>query len=449
MSEQPPQSFDIIIAGGGATGLALAAILLKRTNLNIALIEASPNNQNNKDTHAKNDYKDTHDNQSIYKDTHDKQNDFLELRSIALSAQSCEMLVNAGLTKLNDIACPIAHIHVSDQGFLGRCTLHAQDYQLPALGQVVELPALVSQLQECVSQYADRLTPFYQSEIANLTRTESLVAVQLSTDQSLQAKLLVVAEGGQSPTRQNLGIDVKVEDYHQTALVANVELAEPHQHWAYERFTEQGPLALLPLPSTKQPASKHRSALVWTATSDRIAQLQNMSNSEFIDELQQQFGYRLGKLKGVGRRTSFPLLLSCAAQHIHHRAVLVGNACQSLHPIAGQGLNLALRDVQQLAELVVANQHHDIGEYQLLHRYQTARKQDQQRLITATSTLVHTFSNRHIPLVIGRNLALALLDGTSMIKSAFALGAMGFSSPADPHFSVQANSPAGQTYAKP
>ncbi|GAA0859056.1 2-octaprenyl-6-methoxyphenyl hydroxylase [Aliiglaciecola litoralis] len=403
MSQKAPTEFDLLIAGGGATGLALVAMLLKHTELRIGLIEAA-----------------------APPDTNHRQSDFLELRSIALSAQSCEILGELGLDSLAEIACPITTIHVSDQGHLGQCTLRAEDYHMAVLGQVVELPALVAQLHQQIQDAGNRLHVFYQSEITDLTRTQTDVTVILSGGECLSAQLLVVAEGGQSKTREKLGIEAEVEDYQQTALVANVELATDHQNWAFERFTAQGPLALLPLKPLSQANNKHRGALVWTLSHPRYQQLIAMNDHEFIADLQREFGFRLGEIKNVGRRSGFPLTLRYAEQHIHHRAVLIGNACQSLHPIAGQGLNLALRDVKQLADLLIAHRQEDIGQYSLLHRYQRQRKQDQQRLTFATDTLVRTFSNSYLPFVIGRNLALTALDNIPALKQSFAITAMGF-----------------------
>lgn len=404
------QHVDVIIAGGGVTGLSLALMLIKNTALRVALIEAGAEF----DDSEINNRRDT--------------GEFLELRSIALSAQSCDLLAQIGVADVDEFGCAIKHIHVSDKGHLGRTTLHAQDYQLGALGHVVELPILVQRLKQQLASYENQIQVFYEDEIVSLSRTQDRVSTELKRGDKLTARLLAVAEGGNSSTREKLGIGVSVEDYQQTALVANIELGQPHFNWAYERFTEQGPLALLPLPSEN---GLHRSSLVWTLSHAHFEHVIESAEDDFMTALQDEFGYRLGHLKSVGKRWGFPLQLTVAQQHIHHRTALLGNASQTLHPIAGQGLNLALRDVQTLAEIIQSEYHagnDDIGQFQMLHQYQQARKSDQQTLTLATDTLVRTFSNSHLPLLIARNIALSALDQFPVLKQSFALSAMGYAS---------------------
>ncbi len=401
------KGFDVIIAGCGATGLSLALMLVKYTAMRVALIEAGPD---------------------VSADDESNKQGFLELRSIALSAQSCELLASIGVANVEQFGCAIEHIHVSDKGHLGRTTLHANDYQLQALGHVVELPILVQKLKQQLSAYQDQLKVFYDSEISHLSRTQDTVTIALNSGNTLTARLLAVAEGGNSSTREKLNIAVNVTDYQQVALVANIELTDSHQNWAYERFTQQGPLAMLPLPPEQ---GVYRSSLVWTLSPQRCQQVMALSDDDFIAALQDEFGCRLGRLKSVGKRWGFPLSLSIADQHIQHRCALLGNACQTLHPIAGQGLNLALRDVQALADVIIEQDRmgcEDVGEYRVLHQYQQARKADQRELTLATDTLVRTFSNGHLPLLVGRNIALALLDQSPFLKQSFALRAMGYSS---------------------
>lgn len=401
---------DVIIAGGGVTGLSLAVMLMKDTSLTVALIEAGAE----RDDSEVNNQRDT--------------GEFLELRSIALSAQSCDLLTQIGITNVDEFGCAIKHIHVSDKGHLGRTTLHAQDYQLGALGHVVELPILVQKLKQQLASFKNQIQVFYEDEIASLSRTEGSISTELKRGDKLTARLLAVAEGGNSSTREKLDIGVNVEEYQQVALVANIALVQPHLNWAFERFTEQGPLALLPLPSEN---GLHRSSLVWTLSQARFEQVIELSDDDFMVALQDEFGYRLGPLKSVGKRWGFPLQLSVAEQHVHHRAALLGNASQTLHPIAGQGLNLALRDVQTLAECIQSQYHagnNDMGQFQILHQYQQARKSDQRTLTLATDTLVRTFSNSHLPLLIARNVALGALDQLPFLKQSFAQSAMGYAS---------------------
>lgn len=406
LSAKVDEQTDVIIAGAGATGLALGLAITRFTDLQVAIVEAGAeiNEQSNAEIPS----------------------DFLDLRSVALSAQSCQFLSEIGLPSVQQLGCPIDHIHVSDKGHLAQSTMHASDYNLPELGRVVELPLLVSKLYQALKPAQKKLSWFWQNQIVAIDRASDSVSVKLSSGTHLNARLLVVAEGGNSPTREKLGIDVTQYNYHQSAIVANIELAEDHKNWAFERFTSNGPLALLPLPDNDSEQNRHRCSLVWTVAEHQRESMMALDEADFLDHFQAEFGYRLGKFKSVGERAWFPLVLTKANLHIHHRAALLGNACQTLHPIAGQGLNLALRDVKTLMDLLNKNTNTDPGDFVLLNAYQRVRKQDQSALIAATETLVSTFSNDYFPLVIGRNLALMALDNLPAAKRSLAFRAMGF-----------------------
>lgn len=397
---------DIIIAGAGATGLALGLAMSKYTNLKVTIVEAG--DQISDVNHG------------------NTQSDFLDLRSVALSAHSCQFLNEIGLTSITQLGCQIDHIHVSDKGHLAQSTIHAEDYQMPWLGRVVELPRLTSALYQALKSSLHPLEWLWRTKIASVQRTTDSVSVTLSSGKKIHAKLLVVAEGGDSPTREKLGIDVQRHPYQQSAIVANIELSQSHDNWAFERFTTNGPLAMLPLPGEPAQQNRYRCSLVWTIAQHQTEALMAADKARFLSQLQATFGHRLGAFTGVGDRAWFPLVLSRANQHVHHRAALVGNACQALHPIAGQGLNLALRDVNALINILCGNSGDDPGQYSLLSAYQNDRKVDQSALVTATETLVSTFSNDYFPLVIGRNIALSALDNTPMAKRALAVRAMGF-----------------------
>ncbi|WJG10229.1 2-octaprenyl-6-methoxyphenyl hydroxylase [Aliiglaciecola sp. LCG003] len=409
MSQTTAKSVDILIAGGGATGLTLALAICRHTDLHVAIVEAGgpPTVSSSKGPEPLG-------------------NPPLELRSVALSAQSIALLGKLGLDT-GKLGCPIEEIHVSDQGHFGQCRINAQDYQINALGQVVELTALVDKLRHALSAFKQQVSWYYNDEIVAIERSQKRVTATLKSTQTVVAKLLAIAEGGNSVSREIIGFDISAKCYQQSAIVANVELKCHHQYRAFERFTPSGPLALLPLQIEQQP-HRHFCSLVWTLTQDEMPGILDLPDSEFIAALQEAFGYRLGEIIGVGPRSAFPLQLSHAQSHIHHRAALLGNASQTLHPIAGQGLNLALRDVQDLANRIIENPNNDIGSYSLLHDYQQSRRGDQKTLVGATDLLVRTFSNSYIPLVMGRNVALALLDNAPWLKQQFAMTAMGFRS---------------------
>ena len=212
-----------------------------------------------------------------------------------------------------------------------------------------------------------------------------------------------------------------MSDYPQIAVIANVTTAELPQGRAFERFTEHGPLALLPM-------SQGRSSLVWCHPRERQAEVSGWSEAEFIAQLQQAFGWRLGKILKAGQREVYPLQLRIADSHISHRLALAGNAAQTLHPIAGQGFNLGLRDVMTLAETVAdaAAQGRDIGSGAVLSAYQARRRPDQQATVGVTDGLIHLFANRYAPLAAGRNLGLMAMEQTPLLRDAFARRTLGW-----------------------
>ncbi len=396
-------SFDLIIAGGGTTGICLALSLLKSTDLRIAIVES-------------------HD------DTGQIPHPGFDSRSVALAAKSIELLEEFGIDDIATIGCPIQHIHVSDKGHLGQCLIHAEEYQLDAVGRVVELHELGNKLTALIGR-ADpqRVTWFRPDNISNVSRSKNSVEIETANGQSLSASLLVIAEGGASPTRKLVDMDVEQDAYQQKAIIANVETAKPHQNWAFERFTESGPLAMLPLHKVSGQQTNGRCSLVWTVRNPQSQELLAMDEKEFLQALQYEFGSRLGPLLGVGKRESYPLTLVQATHVTGHRVALIGNAAQTLHPIAGQGLNLALRDIDGLVEVIKAalQKAEDIGSYMPLSRYSSLRSEDRTRVISMTDSLVRTFSNQHLPLVIGRNIGLSVMNFVPAVKSLFANHAMG------------------------
>ncbi|HAS24532.1 MAG TPA: 2-octaprenyl-6-methoxyphenyl hydroxylase, partial [Vibrio sp.] len=197
-------------------------------------------------------------------------------------------------------------------------------------------------------------------------------------------------------------------DFEQVAVIANIVASEPHQGRAFERFTHHGPVALLPM-------SDNRLSLVWCLSPEQAQQVTALSDDEFLEQLQKDFGWRLGRLDKVGKRASYPLILRHRQQNISHRFAIVGNAAQTLHPIAGQGFNLGIRDVASLAE-ELCNQLDDVGRYNGLVNFRKRREQDRDTTITLTSSLVHLFSNDFLTARIGRNLGLAVIDNLPPLK---------------------------------
>ena len=236
----------------------------------------------------------------------------------------------------------------------------------------------------------------------------------------LSATLLVGADGGNSSVRKLLDIPQQVSEYGQTALVTTVKTALPHYNTAYERFTESGPLALLP-------SGKNHCSVVWTRSDEDAETLMMGNDNDFLAALQQCFGYRLGRLMLVAPKRAFPVSLIRTERMQASRAVIIGNAVHQLHPVAGQGFNLGLRDVAQLADMILKEykENGDIGAATFLNDYVAAREQDHRLTIGFTDSLVRLFSNDVLPLAAARNIGLAALDHIPMAKALLSRHAMG------------------------
>lgn len=247
------------------------------------------------------------------------------------------------------------------------------------------------------------------------------VSLTLEGGEIINGKLLVAADGSRSALGARCGISWQQQPYEQIAIIANVSTALPHEGRAFERFTEHGPLAMLPM-------SQGRCSLVWCHPQSRRDEVQSWSEERFCQELQQAFGWRLGRITHAGKRSVYPLALTTASRAVSHRLALVGNAAQTLHPIAGQGFNLGLRDVMSLAELL-ADAHlsgEDVGHYPLLCRYQARRAGDKAATIGVTDGLVHLFANRWAPLVAGRNVGLMAMELFTPARDALAQRTLGW-----------------------
>ena len=238
--------------------------------------------------------------------------------------------------------------------------------------------------------------------------------------QTLSGKLLVAADGNKSQVLQLLNIGSSRKDYAQSALITNITPGKKHNNVAYERFTETGPLAFLPM-------TQNRCSVVWTVSPEQADYLYALDESDFTAQLQQRFGFRLGQIKKVGKRQIYPLFLQSATQMVQGRVAVIGNAAHSVHPVAGQGFNLALRDVALLAELIVDHQRaaDDIGSPATLQQYESLREDDIKRVYGFTDVLVRTFSNAIPPLAHARSLSLLLVDVLPDLKHQLAVQSMG------------------------
>ncbi|GAB3018560.1 2-octaprenyl-6-methoxyphenyl hydroxylase [Bowmanella dokdonensis] len=386
------KDYDVLIVGGGTVG-CLLALGLAAAGLKLAIVEAREYGSGG-------------------------EHPGFDARTIALARHSAEYLRALGLSEqLGRTAYPIHRIKITDQGHLGQCYLDHQDQGVDALGWVISQQQLGQMLFESLK---DKAVDWYCPDtLSDIRLEQEQVVLTLTSGQVLGCKLLVAADGGHSPTCRMLNLNTRSEDYQQVALVANVQTQEPNQYLAFERFTQSGPLALLPV-------SEKVSGLVWSLESSQQAEFAALSDADLLARLQDAFGYDLGRLERISKRGFYPLMLQRLEQAGTHRTLVVGNAAHTLHPIAGQGFNLGLRDVQALAGLLLADPGQDPGRYALLRAYRQARQSDQQRVIGMTDSLVRLFSNQYFPLVVGRNLGLALLDQFSGAKSSLARRAMGY-----------------------
>ncbi|MDG6895006.1 2-octaprenyl-6-methoxyphenyl hydroxylase [Volucribacter amazonae] len=353
-----------------------------------------------------------------------------DARCIALAQGSCQRFAQIPLSQSNQIrqhlwqaiqsfATPIKQIHVSDKGKAGIVQFHAEEFHLDQLGAVVELHQVGKLLLEQIA-LQPHIDYFCPDEMVEIIPLPQHIQVTLKSQRILTAKLLVGADGVPSKVAQLSHIPQQtLRDYQQTAIITNIQTQQDHQYRAFERFTSQGPIALLPL-------GEKRMTLVWCVT--QIDDLLSLSEQTFLAKLQQAFGWRLGKLEQCGQRFAYPLKLIKAEQYIQPRVVLVGNAAQTLHPIAGQGFNLAIRDILALSEYIQqqVKQGTDFGDYTQLQHYQQQRQQDQANIINLTDGLVSLFANDLLPMKIGRNFGLLALAQSCLLRQHFAKQTLGW-----------------------
>jgi 2-octaprenyl-6-methoxyphenol hydroxylase len=392
-----PANSDIAIIGGGLVGLS-AALALQQSGRSISIIESS--------------------------DLVHNESTGLNTRSIALSYASVQILKALDIwQEIKTQAAPIKTIHVSSQGEWGVTRLQALDYELDAMGYVVESQVLGKLLLDRVRKSKEiSLNTRSKFESANFSDCVNLRFHSREKLQQLNADLVLVADGSDSKTRSSLGIEIRRIDYEQSAIIANLEVSKPSPGVAYERFTKSGPLAMLPL-------GGKRYACVWTHDPDISNELLQQDDEQFLASLQHSFGYRLGFFEKVSPRFSFPLYRTEAQGLVKNKCLLLGNAANTLHPVAGQGLNLALRDVASLSQLFCNQKIRSLDEAairRLLDEYEAERVIEQRQVARLGDGMVSLFSNDLVVLKKLRAGALALLDIVPPLKTAVAMSGMGF-----------------------
>ncbi|OHV08945.1 2-octaprenyl-6-methoxyphenyl hydroxylase [Kushneria phosphatilytica] len=394
------QTVDVAIIGGGLVGASLAlalAPLIERFDLKVAVIEAAALDGS---------------------DTRSYQPSFDE-RASAIAYGSRRHFEAMGIwSQLAERAGNIHHIHISQRGHLGTTRLSRDDVHLPALGHVLpnawlgrvlhERLATLSLQWHCPTR-VDRIEP--QPGGHQLTLDSGIV---------LNAGLTVLADGGRSPLKQQLGIETDVHHFGQHALIANVETGRDHQGWAFERFTPEGPMALLPLTS-------RRMALIWTREPEAAEQLARMAPSPFLHTLQQQFGDRLGRFRKLGTRQLYPLSTARAREQSRPHLAILGNAAHALHPVAGQGFNLALRGAMTLRDTLTDHlaEGKAPGSAAMMREFERRRGADRDLIMPASNSLVTLFEHQWPGLGHLRGAGLAGLEVSAPLKRLVTRRAMG------------------------
>jgi 2-octaprenyl-6-methoxyphenol hydroxylase len=323
-------------------------------------------------------------------------------RTLAISHGTALILQRLGISMASLNATPIESIHVSQRGGFGRTILRASELKFPALGYVISYAALSAALEAALLTSGATVT--FGAKVDALKSTSAFGRAQVVREERAEevtARLIVLADGGRSG-EQIPGLTVTERDYHQHALIALVTTQPPAGTMAYERFTATGPLALLPY--------NGQYALIWTTSPEEALALANQETPAFLEQLQQHFGSQRLRFIAAGPRATFPLQLRFVKPVAGRRIVLVGNAAQALHPVAGQGFNLGMRDVEALAKCIRESDRESLGSSAMLSRYRALRRWDVNGGIALTDLLVRGFSNNDPLLRAGRGLSLAALD---------------------------------------
>ena len=394
---------DVAIAGGGLVGASLA-LALAGLKLKVVLIEAHPFGSTD---------------QPSFDD-----------RTTALSNGSRRIFDGIGVWPLLEReATPIRRIHISDQGRFAFARIDAREQQLQALGFVVINRIMGAALWQRLQEESVTVLAPARVVASELRSDHRELRCETGSDASvtIEAKLVIAADGARSVVRETAGIGSTTWDYGQHALITNVFTQRFHDHVAYERFTPEGPLALLPM-------TDGRVGLVWTFAPAIAEQMKELGDQQFLERLQHAFGFRLGRFTRVGARHLYPLSLTRADEHVASRLAVVGNAAQALHPIAGQGFNLGLRDAASLAEVLadaIEASHGaelDAGDGLLLERYREWRSADRQKIVGFTDGLVRLFTQPFGPVKLARTIGLLAFDLMPAAKDALSqlsLGAAG------------------------
>ena len=392
---------DITILGAGMAGASLVHLLApaRAAGLSIALIDRQP--------------------LSWDKDDSDRPPSF-DGRATALSWGTRQILEELDIwNSIAPYACSIDHIQVSDEGRFGQAQLHANEQNTEALGYIIENHRLGQGLLSGLN-VSDSLHVMAPNSVETVRMTAEGAELILDDGRALTTTLLIMADGGRSPLPRQLGIEQSRKDYGAQALVTQVKCEKPHDHWAYERFSSDGPIAFLPL-------NKDEYAVVWTLSDDEVDAVLALADDVLIERLQARIGYRVGKISAMGERLTYPLALVKSSEQVRRSLVLLGNAAHSLHPVAGQGFNLTLRDAAVLAEHLnrAAMQGQDVGSLEVLEAYLQQQSADQRNTIAASDLLPRIFGSKVPAVAFLRDAGLLTMAAAPVARRLFARHAMG------------------------
>lgn len=397
--------YDVAIVGGGMVGISLAIALARMTPVpRVVLIEAQ-------------DYR-----QQLPPS--------FDARTIALSYSSRQIFDALGLWSalVEQGVTPIHTIHISDRGHAGMTHLQAREQGVEALGYVIENRILGDVLLQALRDHpqVDVVAPAELQALSLGSDLAELRGTAQGEPLDIRTRLVVAADGTQSFVRKCVGVEQHHWDYRQSAVIANVACNQPHRNIAYERFTSRGPMALLPLAGIDD--TPHRYGLVWTVAADQVDKVMAMDETQVKQHLREYFGSRVGEFVRIGQRHSYPLGHTQIREHVRHRLAFIGNAAHTLHPVAGQGFNLGLRDVATLAQVIreALRAQQDPGDLARLQAYAKWRRRDLVQTSLFTDSLVRMFSTDFLPLVVARNLGLITMECFAPLRKRFTRHAMGY-----------------------
>ena len=393
------KQFDIIIIGGGLAGLTLANALINNPNNNqnnkIALIEAK--NLNILNNNSKNSH--------------------LDNRYIALSLNSKILLEDINIWRnLSNKATPIKNIEVSDQGGFGKTYLSSEQEKLPALGYNL----MIRDLGEALLNNINNIKIFENTRVTNIksnikNNQNNISELILNNSQKISGKLIIATDGANSTVRKLLDLKAETKAYNQHAIITTIQLKREHTDTAYERFTPDGPIGLIPCIINNQ---KNQMSLVWATTEQKAKQLTQIPKKDFLEKLQIEFGYKCGKFIDCGNRITYPLNQTVMPKPYHNNIIFIGNAAHTLHPVAGQGFNLSLTEIMKLSDLLNNNNLDNISDIkQIISEFISEISKNQNNIISITEDLINIFSNNTPIIKHIRRFVLNKIDQIQPIKT--------------------------------